>query len=91
VTTRRTTVLAVVAVAGCVLVPTGALLLYLGANADRTGETVAGILVLIPGLVCLRVLYWVRRVRALTRVGLSLHDDRTEAHRPGCSDDVGSD
>jgi hypothetical protein len=91
VTTRRTTALAVVAVAGWVLVPTGALVLYLGANGDRTGETVTGILALVAGLACLRVLFWVRRVRVLTRVGLSLHVDRADDHPPGCSEDTESD
>ena len=70
-TTRRTTVLVVVAVAGCVLVPGGAALLYLGSTTDHGGESVAGILALVLGLACLRVLFWVRRARRMTRVGLS--------------------
>jgi hypothetical protein len=73
VTTRRTTVLALVAVAGCVLVPSGGLLLYLGTTGDHGGESVAGILALVLGLACVRVLFWVRRTRLLTRVGLSFH------------------
>jgi hypothetical protein len=73
VTTRRTTVLVVVAIAGCVLVPAGAVLLYLGSTTDHGGESVAGILALVLGLVCLRILFWLRRVRRLTRVGLSFH------------------
>ena len=70
-TTRRTTVLAIVAVAGCVLVPVGALLLYLGTTGDQGAESVAGILALVLGLACVRILFWVRRARLLTRVGLS--------------------
>jgi len=73
VTTRRTTVLVVVAIAGGVLVPAGAVLLYLGSTTDDGGESVAGILALVLGLVCLRILFWLRRVRRLTRVGLSFH------------------
>lgn len=80
-TTRRTTVLAVVAVAGCVLVPVGALLLYLGTTGDDGGESVAGILALVLGLACVRVLFWVRRARLLTRVGLSFHGAEDESDR----------
>ena len=72
-TTRRTTVLVVVAIAGCVLVPAGAALLYVGSTTDHGGESVAGILALVLGLACLRILFWVRRARRLTRVGLSFH------------------
>ena len=72
-TTRRTTVLVVVALAGCVLVPAGAVLLYLGSTTNHGGESVAGILALVLGLVCFRVLFWIRRARRLTRVGLSFH------------------
>ena len=82
-TTRRTAVLAVVAVAGCVLVPSGALLLYLGTTGDHGGESVAGILALVLGLACIRVLFWVRRARLLTRVGLSFHDSEDESGRGG--------
>ena len=74
-TTRRTTVLAAVAVAGCVLVPGGALLLYLGTTRDHGAESVAGILALFLGLVSLRVLFWVRRIRLLTRTGLAFRED----------------
>jgi Flp pilus assembly protein TadB len=73
VTTRRTTVLVVVALAGCILVPAGALLLYVGSTDDHGSESVAGILALVLGLVCFRILFWVRRARRLTRVGLSFH------------------
>ena len=53
--------------------PAGAALLYLGSTSDHGGESVAGILALVLGLVCLRILVWVRRARRLTRVGLSFH------------------
>ena len=72
-TSRRTAVLVVVALAGCVLVPAGALLLYLGTTGDHGGESVVGILALVLGLACVRVLFWVRRAGLLTRVGLSFH------------------
>ena len=55
------------------LLPVGALLLYLGTTGDHGGESVAGILALVLGLACVRVLFWVRRARLLTRVGLSFH------------------
>ena len=77
-TTRRTTGLAVVAVAGCLLVPVGALLLSLGTTGDHGGESVAGILALVLGLACVRVLFWVRRARLLTRVGLSFRGSEDE-------------
>lgn len=86
-TTRRTTVLAAVAVAGCVLVPGGAALLYLGTTRDHGAESVAGILALVVGLACFRVLFWVRRIRVLTRTGLAFHDD---AHPSGGSHGAGS-
>ena len=70
-TTRRTTVLLTVALAGCLLVPAGAVLLYVGSTSDHGGESVAGILALVIGLACLRALFWVRRARRLTHVGLS--------------------
>ena len=82
-TTRRTTVLVVVAVAGCVMVPLGALLLYLGTTGDRGGESVAGILALVLGLACVRAVFWVRRARLLTRVGLSFHRSEDESDRRG--------
>jgi hypothetical protein len=88
VTTRRTTVLAAVAVAGCVLVPGGAVLLYLGTTRDHGAESVAGILALVLGLACVRVLFWVRRIRVLTRAGLAFHDT---SHPPGGSQSHGSD
>ena len=72
-TTRRTTVLVSVALAGCVLVPGGAALLYLGSTTEHGGESVAGILALVLGLACFRILFWVRRARRLTQVGLSFH------------------
>ena len=72
-TTRRTTVLVVVAIAGCILVPAGGLLLYVGSTTDQGRESVAGILALVLGLACFRILFWVRRARRLTQVGLSFH------------------
>jgi hypothetical protein len=80
VTTRRTTALVAVAVAGCVLVPGGAALLYVGTTRDHGGASVAGILALVLGLACVRVLFWVRRVRLLTRAGMAVHD---ATHPPG--------
>lgn len=82
-TTRRTALLAVVAVAGCVLVPVGGFLLWLGATGDHGGESVVGILALVLGLACVRVLFWVRRARLLTRVGLSFQDPEDESDRGG--------
>ena len=73
VTGRRTSALLCVTLAGCLLVPCGALLLYLGTASDHGGESVAGILALVLGLVCLRILFWLRRARHMTRVGLSFH------------------
>jgi hypothetical protein len=70
---RRTTLLTIVAVTACVLIPAGAVLLLLGSTHDRGGESVAGILVLVPGLVCVRVLFWVRRARLLADLGRSFH------------------
>jgi membrane-bound ClpP family serine protease len=83
VTTRRTTVLVAAAVVGGVLVPVGALLLYLGTTDDRGGESVAGILALVLGLAGFRVLFWLRRVGRLTRVGLSFHDPEDDPGPPG--------
>jgi hypothetical protein len=77
---RRTTVLTVVAVSGSILVPAGVVLLLLGSTHDRGGESVAGILVLVPGLVCLRILFWVRRARLLADLGRSLHVPDPERH-----------
>jgi Flp pilus assembly protein TadB len=56
-----------------VLVLGGALLLSLGSSRDHGGESVLGILALVLGLVCVRILFWVRRARRLTRIALDLH------------------
>jgi hypothetical protein len=66
---RRTKVLVA---AGLVLAVGGGALLWRGAAAGPAGLTVAGILVLLAGLVCLRVAYWTVRVRAMTRAGLAM-------------------
>ena len=71
---RRTTVLAAVAFGACVLLPLGAVLLVLGRTGDRGALSVAGIVGLVLGLVCLRILTWVRRARLMTRAGLALHE-----------------
>jgi hypothetical protein len=65
----------VVAVLGCVLVPAGVVLVASGVSGDHDGSTVAGILVGLAGLVCLRILWWARRIRMMTRAGLAFHVD----------------
>jgi hypothetical protein len=75
VATRRTTWPVVVAVLGCVLLPLGALLVWSGVDGDHGGRTVSGILLGLVGLVCLRILWWLRRVRRMTRAGLAFHVD----------------
>lgn len=77
-TTRRTTWLVVVAVLGCVLLPLGVLLVWSGVTGDHGGRTVGGILLGLAGLVCLRILWWTRRIRRMTEAGLAFHveDDR---------------
>ena len=71
-------VLIAVAVLGCLLVPCGVLLVASGVGGDDNGRTVAGILLGLAGLICLRILYWVRRVRAMTQAGLAFHVDDDE-------------
>ena len=71
--TRRTTVLVVVAVLGCVLLPLGAWLVWSGVDSDHGGRTVTGILLGLAGLICLRILWWVRRVRLMTQAGVAQH------------------
>ena len=73
--TRRTTWLVVVAVLGCVLLPLGALLVWSGVDGDHGGRTVGGILIALVGLICLRILWWVRRIRRMTQAGLAFHVD----------------
>ncbi len=72
----RTRVLVAV---GLVLAVSGAALLWRGASAGPSGLTVAGILVLLAGLIGLRIGYWTVRVRAMTRAGLAMRG-------PGASD-----
>jgi hypothetical protein len=68
---RRTPVLVAV---GLVLTVGGGAMLWRGASAGPSGLTVAGILVLLAGLIGLRIGYWTVRVRAMTRAGLAMHD-----------------
>jgi hypothetical protein len=70
---RRTAVLTTTAVLACVMLPAGSALLVSGASSGHDGRTVAGILLALLGLVCLRILFWARRIRQLTRAGRSLH------------------
>ena len=79
VATRRTRVLIVVAVLGCVLVPCGVVLVVSGVRSDGDGDTVVGILLGLAGLICFRVLYWARRIRLMTQAGLAFHVDQGEA------------
>jgi ABC-type Co2+ transport system permease subunit len=79
VATRRRRVLVAVAVLGCVLVPSGIVLVATGVSGDSDGRTVAGILLGLVGLVCFRILYWARRILLMTQAGLAFHvDDHTE-------------
>ncbi len=82
-TTRRTTWLVVVAVLGCLILPLGVLLVATGVADDHGGRTVLGILLGLAGLVCLRVLWWVRRIRRMTQAGLSFHVDEGPSHGDG--------
>ncbi len=60
------------AVGAGVLVPAGIALIALGLTQDHDALTVCGIVAVVLGLACLRVLFWVRRVRLLTEVGRTL-------------------
>ena len=71
------------AVLACVLVPCGAVLVASGVADDHDGRTVAGILLGLAGLVCFRILYWVRRIRLMTQAGLAFHVDEQESEGPG--------
>jgi hypothetical protein len=71
-------VLVALAVAGCLLVPSGAALVATGVSGGHGGRTVAGILLGLAGLICFRILFWVRRVRLLTEAGLALHGDEDD-------------
>ncbi|MGA8248327.1 MAG: hypothetical protein WB797_15590 [Nocardioides sp.] len=53
-------------------VPAGVALIALGFTGDHDVLTVCGIVALVLGLVCLRVLFWVRRARLLTEAGRTL-------------------
>jgi hypothetical protein len=75
VATRRTTWLVVVSVLGCLLLPVGAFLVWSGVDGDHGGRTVAGILLGLAGLVCLRILWWTRRIRWMTQAGVAFHVD----------------
>jgi hypothetical protein len=70
--------------AGLLLAGVGGALLWRGAAGGPAGLTVAGILVVIVGLVCLRVGYWRVRVQAMTRAGLAMRS-------PGGGDGPGRD
>ena len=75
---RRTRVLVVV---GLMLIVGGAALLWRGVSAGPAGLTVAGILVLLAGLIGLRIGYWTVRVRAMTRAGLAMRGpDAPDGH-----------
>jgi len=80
VATRRTTVLTVVAVLGCVLLPVGAVLVLVGVRNSHDGATVGGILLGLAGLVCFRILYWARRIRLMTQAGLAFHVEGDDPH-----------
>ena len=73
--TRRTTWLVVVAVLGCVFLPLGAWLVWSGVDGDHGGRTVGGILLGLLGLVCLRILWWSRRIRLMTQAGIAQRVD----------------
>lgn len=81
--TRRTTWLVVVAVLGCLLLPLGVLLVWSGVGDDDGGRTVAGILLGLAGLVCLRILWWVRRIRRMTQAGLAFHVETDDGRDGG--------
>jgi ABC-type Co2+ transport system permease subunit len=83
VATRRTRVLVAVAVLGCVLVPTGVVLVAIGVSGHSDGRTVAGILLGLAGLACFRILYWTRRIRLMTQAGLAFHVDQDDTEGPG--------
>jgi hypothetical protein len=70
---RRTAVLTTTAVLACVVLPAGVTLLVSGASSGHDGRTVVGIVLALLGLVSLRILFWARRIRQLTRIGRSLH------------------
>jgi hypothetical protein len=63
---------AVLVALGFALAVVGGLLLWRGAADGPGGLAVAGILVAIAGLVCLRVGFWRIRIQAMTRAGLAM-------------------
>jgi uncharacterized membrane protein HdeD (DUF308 family) len=69
VTPRRTTLLVA---AGVVLLAVGVASVLLGTRG-RTWLSVVGILLVVAGLACLRIVFWVRRAARLTEIGRSLH------------------
>jgi hypothetical protein len=82
VATRRTTALTVVAVVGCLALTVGSFLVYSGVSSDHDGRTVGGILLGLVGLICFRILHWVRKIRLMTQAGQALHvDDPGIAHQ----------
>jgi hypothetical protein len=71
---------------GVLLIIVGAVLLWRGASHGPASLTVAGILVLLAGLICLRIVYWSIRIRAMTRAGLAMsHPDESSDHAGGDS------
>jgi hypothetical protein len=73
--------LVAVAVLGCLLLPSGAVLLAIGVVRDQSTRTVVGILLGIAGLACFRILHWARRIRLMTRAGLDLRLYSDDDHR----------
>jgi hypothetical protein len=54
------------------LVPAGTALIAFGFTQEHDALTVCGIVAVVLGLACLRVLFWVRRARLLTEAGRTL-------------------
>jgi hypothetical protein len=80
---RRT---AILAGTGVLLAVVGGVMVWLGTSRGPTSLTLAGIAVTLAGLVSLRVVFWARRVRAMTRAGIALSDpDGGKPHPPGGS------
>jgi uncharacterized membrane protein HdeD (DUF308 family) len=80
-TPRRTTLLA--GGGGVLLSVIGVVCLWHGASHGPTWLTVSGIVLTLAGLVCLRVVFWARRVRAMTRAGLALAQPEAPPEDPG--------
>lgn len=68
---------------GVLLTVVGAVLLWRGASHGPSSLTVVGILVLLAGLICLRIVYWSIRIRAMTRAGLAMSHPEDSADHPG--------